>query len=187
MFIKFINFSSNIVLPTGSTEILLSDYFRESTRKSRQWLLTSALIGLFITIAHIVPTKISAIGVEFNSINQASFLKVSSFVPLYFLITFLIYGLCDCLHWISNLMKNRQEYYCSIKESSLKKDDEYEPSEIQLSRAEHVQREYIDPIQDTYFLSSPIVVILVIIKLVWELLFPLLLGVYSIGKLWTYF
>jgi hypothetical protein len=71
MFIRFINFSSNIALPTGSTEILLSDYFRESTRKSRQWLLTSALIGLFISIAHIVPTKISAIGVEFNSINQA--------------------------------------------------------------------------------------------------------------------
>ena len=91
------------------------------------------------------------------------------------------------MHWISTLVKNRQEYYYSIKESSLKKEDEYEPSEIQLSRAEHVQREYIDPIEDTYFLSSPIVVTLVIIKLVWELLFPLLLGVYSIGKLLTYF
>jgi len=54
-------------------------------------------VGIVIAKANIVPTKISALGVEFSQTNQAAMLKVIAAVVLYFLLAFLLYCVCDLI------------------------------------------------------------------------------------------
>lgn len=187
MLIRFFNAVSNIVISEGSSEILIGDPLSESTMKSRRWLLLSSLIALFITHAHIVPTKISALGITFSTNNQEAFLRVSATVPIYFLITFVIDGLSDFAKWLLTLSKNRMNHYEGIKEKILRSDQSNEPAEVQIRRAEYIQENFLDPLEakDSFFKIT--VLPIAILKGLWVFLFPVGISILSIIKLWSYF
>lgn len=71
------------------------DPLSELTRKERRALLTASAIGLTITTAGILPTKVSALGIEFSITDQASLLWAGMFVILYFLYAFVSYSVVD--------------------------------------------------------------------------------------------
>jgi len=187
MLIRYLNFFSNALIPTGSAELFLGDFLNESTRKTRHWLLSSSLICLLITYAEIIPNKISALGIEFSTKNQESLLKVFSLVLIYFLITFLVHAWSDYVRWLLTINNNRKNYYNKIKDRTFENKDKPEPTENQLRRAQHIQEEYIDKIEENAFMAEFIVLPLSVIKILWEFALPIILAIISVIQLYTFF
>ena len=66
---------------------LLSDLLSDLTRKQRRNLLLVSAIGIAIVHSSLVPTKISALGIEFSQTETSLLLSLIAFVVLYFFIT----------------------------------------------------------------------------------------------------
>ena len=73
-------------------EVMLRDPLEPVTRKERLYLLAVSSVGLFVEYTGLVPTKISALGIEFPKTNQNALLYVLALIILYFLAAFVIYA-----------------------------------------------------------------------------------------------
>ena len=80
-------------------EISLRDPLSEVTRKERKMLLGISILSIFIVKTGLVPSNISAFGIDFDKANQQAFQIVIAFVVVYFLVAFILYGLSDFLAW----------------------------------------------------------------------------------------
>jgi hypothetical protein len=76
-------------------ELLLVDPLSQVTRKARTRLLTLGLLAIVVAKAHVVPTRISALGVEFTETNQKTLLVLTAAVLVYLLLEFAIYAFFD--------------------------------------------------------------------------------------------
>lgn len=56
-------------------------------------------VGLVVERTGLIPSKIEALGVEFNSISQRSLLWIIAIFVAYFWVAFLTYSLSDVLKW----------------------------------------------------------------------------------------
>lgn len=77
----------------------LREPLNETTRKARRNLLASAVVGVVIAKVGLVPTKISAFGVDFTSANQESLLLLLACAIAYFAITFVVYLYSELIAW----------------------------------------------------------------------------------------
>lgn len=96
-------------------ETLLKDPLRELTRNKRKYLLLSSVIAIAVTKAGFIPTKINALGIEFQQSEQEKLLMFISLVVLYFAISFIVYASTDFLSWVNDIHEAkkdliRQEY-----------------------------------------------------------------------------
>ena len=66
-------------------DLLLHDPLGEVTRKERKTLLATSMIGIVVEKTGLVPSKISAIGIEFAKSDQNTILSLLSLVVFYFL------------------------------------------------------------------------------------------------------
>lgn len=81
---------------------LLKDILREETRKERRNLLAASAVGIVIVKAGLIPTKISALGIDFSQTDQRTLLWVLLGVTAYFLAMFVVYALSDILaFWVA--------------------------------------------------------------------------------------
>jgi hypothetical protein len=71
----------------------------ETTSKERRFLLAAALLGVAIAQAGFLPTKISALGIDFERANQRSVLLLLALVLIYFILTFALYAAADLMAW----------------------------------------------------------------------------------------
>ncbi|MCX6953041.1 MAG: hypothetical protein NTV51_12880 [Verrucomicrobia bacterium] len=85
--------------PTHPHDIALGDPLTEITRKERRNLIGLSAVGLFVAWAGLVPSKISALGIEFNKTEQEYFKIGISFGVLYFTAAFGLYAWSDFLVW----------------------------------------------------------------------------------------
>lgn len=97
-------------------EILLRDPLTEVTRKERRILLGTCAIAFTTARTGLVPSKISALGVDFTAGDQKSLLSIMALVITYFLIAFLTYAIADFVAWrvafhsaVRELAKSRLE------------------------------------------------------------------------------
>lgn len=97
-------------------EVLLRDPLSDVTRKERKFLLAVCAIAITIVKTGLVPTKISALGVDFSPTDQKSILVILSIIVAYFLAAFLIYAVSDFVAWrvafhgaVRELMKSKLE------------------------------------------------------------------------------
>jgi len=81
------------------SEIKVRDPLSEVTRKERRFLLGVCVIGITVVKTGLLPTKISALGIEFGTSDQKSLMLVFFLVTIYFLAAFVIYGLTDFFAW----------------------------------------------------------------------------------------
>lgn len=81
------------------SEIRLRDPLSEVTRVERKTLLGVSTIGIMIAASGLVPSKISALGIEFDRANQAALLRLLSGVVAYFLTAFVVYAISDFVSW----------------------------------------------------------------------------------------
>jgi hypothetical protein len=77
----------------------ISDPLSDRSRKSRTWLLVCSVIGFAVTQVGLVPTKITALGLEFSSGDRSSIVVLIFVVTLYFLVMFGLYALADYSAW----------------------------------------------------------------------------------------
>ena len=91
------------------TSIILKDPLSDLSRKERRSLLATAAVGLVIVEADVLPSKISALGIEFDSTNQAVLLIAIACVIGYFLSAFAIYAWSDFLAWRLSITESALE------------------------------------------------------------------------------
>jgi hypothetical protein len=104
---------SNVTEPAPTTEtrllttkeleefekVLLSGPLAEATMKERRFLLGTSLISFASVKAGLMPTKITALGIESSRFNEDWFLFILGLVVLYFWIAVLLYGMSDGMLW----------------------------------------------------------------------------------------
>ncbi|CDU10731.1 conserved hypothetical protein [Vibrio diabolicus] len=73
----------------------LKDPFTETTRKVRNHLMVAGLIGVLVADVGLIPSKISALGIEFTGIEQSNLLKLLFAIVVYYVFTFVIYAISE--------------------------------------------------------------------------------------------
>jgi len=81
------------------SEVRLRDPLSEVTRKERRTLLGASAIGVLILRTGLVPSKIAALGIEFNQADQKALLGALGAIVVYFLVAFMIYASSDLVAW----------------------------------------------------------------------------------------
>lgn len=82
-----------------SKEVAVSDPLSEVTRTERKLLLAVSALGILIVKTGLVPSKISALGIEFAQTDQRALLRAIGAIVLYFLFAFLVYAISDLMAW----------------------------------------------------------------------------------------
>ena len=83
----------------------LEDALKPETRSARKGLLASSLLGVSVVKVGVLPSKISALGIEFDKLNQKSFALLIVALVVYFFATFFIYAASDFILWMQNRKK----------------------------------------------------------------------------------
>ncbi len=79
------------------------DPLSEVTRKERRALLGVSALSIAMSITHLIPTKISALGVEFPPTEQGLFLLAITGVVIFYLLAFIVYAWTDYINWKTEL------------------------------------------------------------------------------------
>jgi len=85
----------------------LVDPLRSQARLARRNLLILSVIGLAVSKVGLVPTKVAALGIEFNTSNQQSFTYLVAGLTVYFMLAFSVHGLTDYVRWKQHNKQNR--------------------------------------------------------------------------------
>jgi hypothetical protein len=80
-------------------DVRLGDPLSEVTRRERRMLLAVSMIGITLVKMQLVPTRISALGIEFEKTDQQSLLIILAFIVIYFVVAFILYAGADFLAW----------------------------------------------------------------------------------------
>lgn len=83
---------------------ILKDPLSDVTRKERVYLLATSTIGIAIVKTGLVPSRISALGIQFEEANQSALLFLLGIVVAYFLIAFIIYAVADFFAWLEDYL-----------------------------------------------------------------------------------
>lgn len=84
--------------------IRVQDPLTRVTRMERRNLLAASFIGVIIAKTGLVPSKVSALGIDFDHADQSALLKMFAIVVVYFLLAFLIYAASDMIAWRSAIL-----------------------------------------------------------------------------------
>ncbi|SDF20198.1 hypothetical protein [Phytopseudomonas seleniipraecipitans] len=102
-------------------ETRLIDPLSEVTRKERKVLLGLSVLSIFIVGTDAVPTKISALGIEFGAMDQQVFVWLLAAVIAYFTITFIVYASSDYVAWkkemLDEYLEGLKEYWSDVYEA----------------------------------------------------------------------
>lgn len=141
----------------------LREPLNETTRKSRRNLLAAAVVGVVIAKVGLVPTKISAFGVDFTSANQESLLLLLACAIGYFGVTFVVYLYSELIAW--------QLVFRSKELEQLKEEAEREVR----SRDSDIERFFHKRTRKTYFQARPAFFVRIFV----ELVIPIVFAIYS--------
>jgi hypothetical protein len=171
---------SNFVESAGETydvngdinpsDIRLRDPLTEVTRKERRLLLGISAIGIVIVKTGLVPSKISALGIDFGEADQQALITCLGAVVVYFFVSFIIYAASDLAAW-------RVAFHRSIYDVALKRSQE---SEDELKRRLDVLKNR-DRLFSWLIVSKPTA----FLRAVFEFGVPIIIGIYAIVLLLT--
>lgn len=85
--------------PASPTEIRLRDPLTEVSRKERTALLGIATVGIIVAKTGFVPSKISALGIDFSFTDQKMLYRALAGVIGYFVVAFILYAASDFVAW----------------------------------------------------------------------------------------
>jgi hypothetical protein len=92
-------------------DVLVQDPLGDVTRKERRLLLGVSVLGVALVKTGLVPSKITALGIEFGKTDQRALMTIFGLVTLYFLVAFVIYGASDFIAWRSAFLQAYQSYF----------------------------------------------------------------------------
>ena len=156
-------------MSNSSEDLVVGDPLSEVARKDRKWLLMLCILDITIVKAGLVPQKISALGIEFDQANQEAILYILAAITTYFLVAFLIYASADFLVWRRALFRERLSW---AREHQKRREggteEEFWDREAELHR-----------LSKTSFTSYRLVGFVSVLRIAFEFLLPVLLGLYS--------
>jgi hypothetical protein len=106
------------------SELRLKDPLSEVTRNERKALIAASGIVIAISKTGLIPTKISALGIEFGSSDQNALLFVLQLIIIYFIVAFIIYSLSDYTLYREILHNSICDYVVRQSENKLDKNVE---------------------------------------------------------------
>lgn len=169
------------------TEISLQDPLSQVTRGERKALLSVSIIAIMIVKAGIVPTKISALGVEFSPTNQKAFLFIIALTIAYFLVAFIIHASADFVAWqishIKSVKRTLRDFESELRDilkTKLTADVNDKRAEEQMQSTLDAHRILMDRILVRDKITSNFAYPISFARALLEFLFPILLAVYSI-------
>lgn len=115
-------------------------------------------MGVGLVRTGLVPTKIEALGVEFDKANQQALLGIIAVVTLYFFAAFVFYAAADILAWL----RARHVYGMVRYREDMQNNQERKDNPV------------------VFALTGPVSVV----RALFEFLLPLLVGVYALQLLW---
>ena len=159
-------------------EAAVKDPLSEVTRKERRLLLGASIICFALVKAELVPTKISAFGIDFSQANQRALLHVLALVVAYLVIAFAVYSASDIVSW-------RIAFYAAYREfgsTPMPSDVEGDPKLPGLSEVRRNVYEIKNPTSElAHRLSFPVS----FLRGLLEFLLPLVFGIYVLYLLLT--
>lgn len=87
----------------------VSDPLRDETRKVRKTLLVWCLAALAVTLGHLFPSEISALGMKLTATSHAVLLALMAAIVAYHLVAFVVYASADFIHWYVDHMSTEWE------------------------------------------------------------------------------
>lgn len=153
-------------------DYLLSDPLCEITRKERRMLLAVSMIGISLIKAGLVPTKITALGIDFNETNQKAFMVIFLSIVIYFFFAFIFYAAADFLAWKRAIWAFR----------GLKVQDQLFDIKIPDIVDSITEMEVSSMIGETPKLSYFVKPVSVF-RMAFDFILPIIVGIYSIGIL----
>ena len=173
-------FKKKMKEPTPS-EIRIRDPLSDVTRKERRLLLGVSVIGIALVKIGLVPSKISAFGIDFTPVNQKSLVYLFAVIVIYFLAAFIIYSASDFIAWrlafraaLEEILRKRIAARKNL--IGLRPVDE-ESRELEKMLNERLRNERV-----VFALSGPVSVI----RALFEFLLPITAGLYTILSLILY-
>jgi hypothetical protein len=140
----------------------LREPLNETTRKVRRNLMAASVVGIILTKVGLIPTKVSAFGVEFSSANQEALMLLLASAIAYFTINFIVYVYSELTAWDLLFTSREME---DMKVEALRYEKEG-PSDASKFR-EHTRH--------LYFRTKPTFYI----RLFVELIIPIVFAIYS--------
>lgn len=96
--------------PFDADIIRVTDPLSQNTRAVRKSLLVSSVIAIAVVKTGFIPTKISALGLEFSQADRGSMLWLIGAVVAFFLLSFLVAAFADFMAWrMSHMAKTWDE------------------------------------------------------------------------------
>ena len=90
---------------TSPIELFHKEFLADHTRRERQALLVTSASGIAVVLTGLLPTKISALGIDFTISNQTAMLWIVSALVAYFLTAFCIHGSSDYMSWKTSFQR----------------------------------------------------------------------------------
>lgn len=146
-------------------EIRTRDPLSQVTRAERRTLLGVSALAILMVQSGLIPTRISALGVEFGQADQRALLSMLSLIVVYFLVAFVIYAASDLVAW-------RVAYHQALRERRI----ELARMEVTDKFREASVNARVADGQAWSRASKPIVVI----RAIFEFGFPLAVGIYTV-------
>ncbi len=150
-------------------ETRLTDPLSEVTRKERKVLLGVSVLSIFIVGADAIPTKISALGIEFGAMDQQVFLWLLASVIAYFTATFVVYASSDYVAWKKEMLG---EHFQELKEYWSEVYRQPESSSPYQQAIEEDQQKAMHKHRFIYRMTNPISML----RAFFEFLLPVLVG-----------
>ncbi len=97
-------------METSNPTEYLTDPLSELARKERRNLLIASTVGILVSQGGLIPSKITALGIELSPLDQDTFIILVALTVYYFVNAFAAYGFSDFLIWRNKY----QEYLVSV-------------------------------------------------------------------------
>jgi len=163
-------------------EIRIRDPLSDVTRKERRLLLGVSVIGIALVKIGLIPSKISAFGIDFTPVNQKALVYLFAIIVIYFFVAFVIYSISDFIAWRLAFRSAVEEY---LKKEIDRRKKYLKPRGIEVDEEEELDKElikYFGRGRMIFVLSKPAS----IIRVVFEFLLPIIAGLYTILSLILY-
>lgn len=146
----------------------LADPLSQISRAERRNLLIASTVGLLVGHVGLVPTRISELGLDFNTPEQTAFLILLALVVVYMEFAFCIYATADFFMW----RKRYYDYRVAAERASSNWTLEDQMAEDEIHQS-------VPPIY-WYWQKAPVVAWL---RIIFEFILPLCVGAYTVAIL----
>ena len=119
-------------------QIRLRDPLSEVTRNERRFLLGMSIVAIALVRTGLIPSKISALGIEFSQADQKSLLSILALITLYFLAAFILYASNDFVAWRTAFVEATEQWVKEQEAAGEREAVDEPPASLQ----EAMQRDY---------------------------------------------